>query len=471
MATLKDVLAATAHVRDCTGDPLAWRVGLGPDQVNLVLVPLNGFTATPAQLDAILATIHRRHPALFNPTTGAPITPPRSQPPSPTTPGGDSGEPQRGAAAESMKRAEAALALQNSGAAEFDRLMLEAIVTAHKTTEDGRRRLDELESDLEAAVTARNLETPMGARDFQRYLIGRLKDILAVVAEANDSDASRKALLAALAALYVPDADVPDTAGDSSRPAPENRPDEPAGVGDAPAEPVGFDGGLDAFPGTDGVTGEPAAAPPAPVPAAPSLGGLPGGAPALGLPLAGPPPAAEPYRESKDVGRSMLTPDDLIGEDEDDLAPGGSDEDPAADETTTEPAAGPTTVTLPNGDTVTAASPQLAAVIKSAAEGTPIADAFRQQGITIPPPGTAVAQPIDPAQVIPGDIGMFSDRHALAIGNDNALLDGQIQRIANVNGPSFLGWQHPPVPAMTAPTTTDPAATETPAPTRPSATA
>ena len=62
----------------------------------------------------------------------------------------------------------------------------------------------------------------------------------------------------------------------------------------------------------------------------------------------------------------------------------------------------PTTVTLPDGETVTAASPQLAAAIKAAVGGAPIADAFHQQGITIPPPGTAVTNPIDAAHVVPG---------------------------------------------------------------------
>jgi hypothetical protein len=130
------------------------------------------------------------------------------------------------------------------------------------------------------------------------------------------------------------------------------------------------------------------------------------------------------------------------------------------------PPAGPTTVTLPDGETVTAASPQLAAAIKAAAGGTPIADAFRQQGITIPPPGTAVANPIDPLRVVPGDIGMFTDRHALALGPGKALLDGQIQRISTVSGPSFLGWEHPP-PTATA---TAPARAGTPTPTRPAGT-
>ena len=43
------------------------------------------------------------------------------------------------------------------------------------------------------------------------------------------------------------------------------------------------------------------------------------------------------------------------------------------------PPTGPTTVTLPDGETVTAASPQLAAAIKAAVGGAPIADAFRSR--------------------------------------------------------------------------------------------
>jgi hypothetical protein len=124
-------------------------------------------------------------------------------------------------------------------------------------------------------------------------------------------------------------------------------------------------------------------------------------------------------------------------------------------------------VTLPDGETVTAASPQLAAAIKAAADGMPIADAFRQQGITIPPPGTAVSDPIDPPRVIPGDIGIFTDRHALALGSGKALLDGQIQHISTVSGPSFLGWEHPPTPAAA----TAPAKAGAPTPTRPAGTA
>ena len=82
--------------------------------------------------------------------------------------------------------------------------------------------------------------------------------------------------------------------------------------------------------------------------------------------------------------------------------------------------------------------------------GTPIADAFRQQGIAIPPPGSAIAALVAPDQLIAGDIGVLADRHALALGDGKALLDNQIRDVADIAGPGFVGWQHPsdspPVP-------------------------
>jgi hypothetical protein len=116
---------------------------------------------------------------------------------------------------------------------------------------------------------------------------------------------------------------------------------------------------------------------------------------------------------------------------------------------------------------VTAPSPQVALAISAAVAGTPIPEAFRQQGIAIPAPGTAVAHPVDPVRVIPGDIGMLTDRHALALGNGKAVFNNQIQPIASVTGPSFLGWEHPPEPGSSTTTSK----TDQPTPTRPAVTA
>jgi hypothetical protein len=136
----------------------------------------------------------------------------------------------------------------------------------------------------------------------------------------------------------------------------------------------------------------------------------------------------------------------------------GPDEAPAP--------ADPHAVELPDGQTVSAPSPQIAAAITAAVAGTPIPEAFRQQGIVLPPPGYPVAAPVDAAMLAPGDIGVLADRHALALGNGTTLLDNQIQPIANVVGPGFLGWQHPP-----GPTTTNPQPPAVPAPIGPAQTA
>ena len=99
--------------------------------------------------------------------------------------------------------------------------------------------------------------------------------------------------------------------------------------------------------------------------------------------------------------------------------------------------------------------------------GTPIAEAFQRQGITLPAPGSDVPNPLDPEVLQPGDVGVFADRHALALGNGKAVLNNQIQPIANIAGPGFLGWLHPPVPGAVTPTDDQ----DAPAPTRPAVTA
>jgi hypothetical protein len=198
----------------------------------------------------------------------------------------------------------------------------------------------------------------------------------------------------------------------------------------------------------------------APLPGLGGLGGLPG---LQDLGRTDPPlPNGDDERLAGPDGPDQREPpDDGKGDDAK-----AHDVNTAADEPEPAPS-GPTTITLPDGDTVTAASPELAAAIKAAVGGAPIAQAFQQQGITIPPPGTAVPQPVDPRQVIPGDVGILVDRHALALGHEKALLDGQIQRIATVSGPSFLGWEHPPAAAAPA---APPAEPHTPTPTGPAAT-
>jgi len=377
-------------------------------------------------------------------------------------------EHQEGDAADAIRNAEVALAHQNSTTAQVDLQVVTAVLNAHQKTTAGTQALNRLQRDIEGAVATRSdLDTPAGARDFQRYLIGKLRDIRAVVAGASLDDTSNSALMAAWTSLYnstQPGAD----ATDDQRPPAGSEPaaSAPHAVQSQPAATESdLDPNFDALPEDD--PGPPPEEMPAPTAAGTSSipsfggGGLPGGA-GWGMPgglaLPGPLPSGDeqlPPKELDDARMKSDEPEDRLVSDEDDPERAGHEH--------AEPATGPTTATLPNGETLTAASPQLAAAIEAAASGTPIADAFRQEGMTIPPPGTAVSDPVDTSQLAPGDIGMFTDRHALALGDSRALVNGQIQHISTVNGPGFLGWEHPPVP-VSAP---EPDRTDPPAPTRP----
>ena len=477
MATPSDVLDAVAHVKECTGDPKAWMTGLTPQDVTDVVTV---FGASPQRLDGVIARIRQQHPDLFDQRTGEMIVPPQTAPAGPgPRPGDRASDRQEGEAADAIRDAEAALAHQNSATAQVDLQVVSAVLNAHQKNAEGREALNRLQHDIEAAVTTRSdLDTPAGARDFQRFLIGKLRDIRAVVANASLDDTSNSALMAAWTSLY--NSTKPETGSAELRPPAGAATGSPArNVGQSPpaAADTGLDPYLDSLPVDDrGSLPQdmpaqtppacPAAAMPAAMPSIPSFGG--GGMPGLGMPggfpLSGPLQGAGDERSPNDRDDALPDPDDAAerpsADNDGDGRPGHHDAESAPAEP---PASGPTTVALPNGETVTAANPQLAAAIKAAAGGMPIADAFRQEGMTIPPPGTAVTDPVDPSRLIPGDIGMLTDRHALALGESRALLNGQIQHISTVNGPSFLGWEHPPEPVTPAtPDRTDP-----PAPTRP----
>ncbi|KLO39354.1 hypothetical protein ABW17_20455 [Mycobacterium nebraskense] len=453
MSAHEELLAAVKDVRDRTGDPNAWQAGLSPSELAAVITP----TTRPQQLQAIAGKIRQQHAA----------------PP----------DREKGEAAEAIAHAEAALAHQNSASSQLDMQVITAILNAHLNTVEGSHALTKLQQDTEAAVSTRSdLDTPAGARDFQRYLIGKLRDIRAVVLNASLDDTSKSALMAAWTSLYD---------ASKSQPNPSDaHPSAQTAAADAATAPSTEDSGWDPLldslladdPGaaTDDTSGvgvpegvTTPAAPMAPVPPP-----MPNFAP--GLPSFGATPSGLPFPGLQgDDGTDPA----LQGRDDEGLLDSADHTDPKTDASSDEPGdqngdagqdaaavegesppAGPTTVTLPDGETVTAASPQLAAAIKAAVGGAAIPDAFQQQGITIPPPGTAVTNPIDPSHVTPADIGIFIDRHALALGPGKALLDGQIQDIATVSGPSFLGWEHPPAAAAAV---TTPAKPDTPTPTRP----
>ena len=484
MTTADDVLAAIEYVKQCTGDPEAWLTGLTPQEVTDAVTI---FAASPPRLDGLITRIRQQHPDLFNPTTGEMIFPARTgaagRRPTNSPADGSASDHQEGDAADAIRDAEAALAHQNSATAQLDLQVITAVLNAHQKTGEGREALTRLQEDVEAAVKTRSdLDTPAGARDFQRFLISKLRDIHAVVASADLDDTSTSALMAAWTSLYNSAKPGAGDADEHHGPVGGlvSAPAESAGVSRSAAPDIGMDPYFDSLlaDNPSPLAGDSPAQIPSPsppmtsaMPSIPSFGGgaipgggaMPGWATPGGFPLSGPLQGAAEERSPRDLadalGESDRSEDQPFSDKGGDEQAEHEEPEPAAEP----PASGPTTITLPDGGTVTPASPEIAAAIKAAVGGMPIADAFREQGITIPTPGTAVPEPLDPSRLTPGDIGMFTNRHALSLGESRALLDGQIQHISTVKGPSFLGWEHPPAPVTAA----APGRTDPPVPTRP----
>nr|WP_205267333.1 DUF4226 domain-containing protein [Mycolicibacterium sphagni] len=424
--------------------------GLSDADLALVTSPVN--VISPNAIDNVVAKIRAQHRQAFDPVPGPAVA--------------------EGRAAEAIRTAETSLAQQHSVSAQLDLQVITAVLNAHSTHSAGREALDGLQDDIETAVATRtDLDTPAGARAFQRYLIAKLRDIKTVVETAGLDDTSKASLAAALASLYV--GATPDATEDRApepKPAAEHQPppaDSPAVTTDP------FDDGLLPDDFADLPPDPSAAGQPMPAPMMPPMAAMPPPGGGSGSPAAGAapmPPTLENLTPPRIPTEDSLLDDPKLNEPLDTNAdePGtGQDDEVVGEEPAAPTSDDATIVHLPNGETVTAPTPALAAAITAAVAGTPIPEAFRQQDITLPAPGTAVPHPIEPARVIPGDIGILTDRHALALGNGKAVFNNQIQPIASVAGPSFLGWEHPPEPGSTAKTQK----ADQPTPTRPAVTA
>jgi hypothetical protein len=101
---------------------------------------------------------------------------------------------------------QAALSKQHVAAAEADRALAEALASAHAATLEGVRRLDAIAAEIDSAVknqAALGLDTAMGAREFQKFLIAKQREILAVVVHAHELDGAKAASLAELRQHYT----------------------------------------------------------------------------------------------------------------------------------------------------------------------------------------------------------------------------------------------------------------------------
>jgi Domain of unknown function (DUF4226) len=112
---------------------------------------------------------------------------------------------QTGRSLAAIRAQQSALAGRHGSVADADRMLAEVVASAHAATRESIRRLDAIadEIDRAAARSALAVDTPVGAREFQRFLTDKQREIASVVADARDLDRAKRAVLDGLRAHYA----------------------------------------------------------------------------------------------------------------------------------------------------------------------------------------------------------------------------------------------------------------------------
>jgi hypothetical protein len=113
---------------------------------------------------------------------------------------------QAGHSAIAVRAAQMALSSRFAGATEADRALAEALAGARAAALEALRRLDEIEADIESVVAHQEtlaLDTPAGARELQRFLIAKQREIAAIISATAAEDEAKKAVLEGLSAGYA----------------------------------------------------------------------------------------------------------------------------------------------------------------------------------------------------------------------------------------------------------------------------
>ncbi|BBX98955.1 DUF4226 domain-containing protein [Mycobacterium lacus] len=120
---------------------------------------------------------------------------------------------QDGTSVAAIRARQAALATQHSAVADADRALAEALASAHAVVHESVRRLDAIAAEIDHAVpnqTDLAVDTPMGGREFQRFLVAKQREIADVVTNAHELDRAKSAVLESLRAHYAGPTGEPD---------------------------------------------------------------------------------------------------------------------------------------------------------------------------------------------------------------------------------------------------------------------
>ncbi|HEX5144033.1 MAG TPA: DUF4226 domain-containing protein [Mycobacterium sp.] len=110
---------------------------------------------------------------------------------------------QSGQSIAALQRGGQALADRHAELVDADRLLADAVTTAHTTTVEALAALDRIEGEIETAVAGHLTEDgPAAAHELQRFLIAKQREIIAVVTEARDRAQAKATAVRELADAY-----------------------------------------------------------------------------------------------------------------------------------------------------------------------------------------------------------------------------------------------------------------------------
>ena len=113
---------------------------------------------------------------------------------------------QAGLALGAIRARQSALASQHGTATDADRALAEVLASAHAATRESLRRLDAIGEEIDRADTGRAalaVDTPVGAREFHKFLVDKQREIAAVVTNAHELSRAKRAVLDGLRAQYA----------------------------------------------------------------------------------------------------------------------------------------------------------------------------------------------------------------------------------------------------------------------------
>lgn len=373
------------------------------------------------------------------------------------------------------------------------------LLKAHATNAEGQSQLEAIQKKIIDAIND-PLTAPTDAGrelSFNKFLLSQVQDIQDIVSKGNMAAADGTRAAQAISDLYAaspdttsgpPQQPTPGTPAPEAPPAPADPgspiggdtpdPGGELGLGPAPQMPDPLTGlgmpGQDPFsqlasalPGALGSLGGLGGGGGSPLD---SLGGLGG---ALGSALG---PLAGLAQQNGDPGSKQEHDTDTSEKDKSDKDKSDKDKDqnqsgdpnkppvqqqnqpgqpgdpnqPGTPQTGAPPAPGTppappsSTVQIPGGGAATARNPAAAGAVNDYIGGKPLEQAYRDHGLTLPPPGTPVTEPVDPNRLTAGDVAVLKDRLEAAISSTKAYHNGQVVPLSTVtSSPDFLGWTDP----------------------------